>query len=252
MATFIGLSDFDEIGMPHNSPTVSTKTTHQEILRRTGKKHPRVLYIPTARLDSERYIDFFRSYYLELGCSEVDTLCLLKNPPSKQEIADKIFSADAIYVNGGNTFRMLRTWERLGVDTLLQRAHKQGTVIVGHSAGTVCWFAYACSDSFYKKHPFKLAGMGVFNAVLCPHYDSETVRQPALKKIMKRTPRLVAVALDDAAAIEIIDDSYRILTATPTAKARRMYWKRDQYVVEEIPSSNEFRDLKELLTKPGQ
>lgn len=251
MAAFIGLSDFDEIGRPRNSTPVSTKSTHQEILSRTGKKQPKVLYIPTAKDDREDYIAFFRNYYLGLGCSEVDVLRLLKNPPPKKEIASKIFSADAIYVNGGNTHRMLTTWKRLGVDELLKQAHRQGVVMSGHSAGTVCWFAYACSDSFYKKRPFKLTGMGVINAVLCPHYDSETVRQPALKKIMKRTPRLVAIALDDDAAIEIIDDGYRILTSTPTAKARRIFWKGGRYIIEEIPAAKEFGSLKTLLTKPS-
>lgn len=250
MPTFIGLSDWDEIGAPRGSTPISAKNIHQEVLKRTGKKHPKALYIPTARLDSEKYIDFFKKYYLELGCSEVDVLRLLKNPPSRQEIADKIFSADVIYVNGGNTFRMLRTWERLGVDRLLEQAHRRGIVMSGHSAGTVCWFAYACSDSFYKKQPFKLSGMGVFNAVLCPHYDSETVRQPALRKIMKRTPRLIAIALNDAAAIEIIDGKYRILAAAPAAKARRTFWKDGRYVIENIPIAKEFKDLNSLLAKP--
>ena len=93
-------------------------------------------------------------------------------------------------------------------------------------------------------------GMGVINAVICPHYDSETVRQPALKKIMKRTPRLVAIALDDDAVLEIVDDTYRILTTVSTAKARRMFWKDGKYVIEEIQHRKNFRDLKGLLAKP--
>jgi dipeptidase E len=252
MATFIGLSNWDEIGKPHSSRAISAKHIHQEVLKRTGKEHPRVLYIPTAKEDREDYIDFFRKYYLGLGSSEVDVLRLLKDPPSKKEITDKIFSADAIYVNGGNTHRMLSTWKRLGVYTLLQQAHRQGIVMAGHSAGTVCWFKYVCSDSFYKKQPFKLTGMGVINAVVCPHYDSETVRQPALKKIMKRTPHLVAIALDDDAVIEIVNDTYRILTTVPTAKARRMFWKDGEYVIEEIQQTTAFKDLKALLIKPNK
>lgn len=251
MATFVGLSDFGEIGTPRSSSGISTKSTHREILRRTGKEHPKVLYIPTARIDSEEYISFFRDYYMDLDCSKVDVLRLIKNPPPRKEIARKISSADAIYVNGGNTFRLLRVWGRLGVDKMLLRAYRQGTVMAGHSAGTVCWFAYGCSDSFYKKQPFKLTGIGIFKAVMCPHYDSETVRQPALKKIMKRTPGLVAITLDDAAAIEIISDEYRILKADPSAEARRAFWKNGRYVMEEIPATESFKSLKTLFSKPG-
>lgn len=250
MATLVLLSNWDEIGKPHGSRAISAKHIHQEVLKRTGKEHPKVLYIPTAKDDREDYITFFRKYYLGLGSSEVEVLRLLKDPPSKKEIAAKIFSADAIYVNGGNTHRMIATWKRLGVDTLLKQAYRQGIVMAGHSAGTVYWFKYVCSDSFYKKQPFKLTGMGVINAVICPHYDSETVRQPALKKIMKRTPRLVAIALDDDAVLEIVDDTYRILTTVPAAKARRMFWKDGEYVIEEIPQAKTFKSLKDLLTKP--
>lgn len=246
--TQVLLSNFTEMGEKFSD--VSTKKVHREILKRTGKKHPKVLYIPTAKEDSEDYIGFFRDYYGKLGCRKVDVLRLLKNPPPKKEIASKIAAADAIYVNGGNTHRMFQTWKRLGVDAMLKRAHRNGTVMAGHSAGTVYWFSYVCSDSFYKERPFRLTGLGVIDAVVCPHYDGEPVRQPVLKKIMKRTPRLVAIALDDAAAIEIVDDTYRILASTPTAKARRMYWRKEEYVVEEIPQSKSFRSLPELLSKP--
>lgn len=250
MTTLIGLSEFHEIDALGMRPTVSTKAIHQEIVARTGKKHPKVLYLPTAKNDREDYIDFFRQYYLDLGCSEVDALLLLKNPPSGKEISDKIFSADIIYVNGGNSHRMLATWKRLGVDKLLQQAHEQGIIMSGHSAGLVCWFSYACSNSFYTNKPFRLTGMGVYSAVVCPHYDSEPFRRPALKKIMKRTPGLVAIAFDDGTAIEIVDDTYRLLKIIDPAKARRTFWKEGKYIIEEIKSSEKFKSLRGLLEKP--
>lgn len=252
MPTFIGLSDWDEIGEPRGSTPISAKNIHQEVLRRTGKEHPSVLYIPTAKEDREDYITFFRKYYLELGCSEVDVLRLRKNPPSKREISDKIFSADAIYVNGGNTLRMMRTWMRLGIDKMLKQAHRQGIVMAGHSAGTVCWFTYDfCWMPEFTKRPFRLTGLGAVEAMGCVHYDSRPRQaHKDLKMMVKRTPRLVAIALDDDAVLEIVDDTYRILTTVPTAKARRMYWKKGEYIVEEIPATHDFKSLKALLTKP--
>jgi hypothetical protein len=68
---------------------------------------------------------------------------------------------------------------------------------------------------------------------------------------MKRTPKLVAIALDECAAIEIIDDTYRILAATPTSKARRTFWEDGQYIIEEIRPTRDFQDLKTLLTRPA-
>jgi dipeptidase E len=229
---------------------VASEKTHLEILARTKKKHPRVLYVPTAIDDSGGHIASFRQYYLSLGAGEVDVLRLIGEKPSSAKIKDKIFGADVVYVNGGNTYRMLKLWKRHGVDRMLKRAHRQGVIMSGYSAGAICWFRFGCSDSFYKKKPFKLTAMGMYRAVLCPHFDTESVRRPALKKIMARTPAMVSIALDENAAIELIDNRYRILTTQPTANARRTFWKNGRYVVEIIPPDGKFRDLETLLTKP--
>jgi len=222
----------------------------EEIIRLTGKPHPNVLYIPTAANDSEKHIKVFQKYYSqELGC-KVDVLRLLNEHPDTTEIKSKIAWADAIFVTGGNTHRTIATWKRYGVDSMLKQAHKNGTVMSGFSAGAICWFTYGNSDSFGKKNIFRVAGMGIFNALLCPHYDSEPHRQSALKKMMKRTYGIPAIVLDEYAGIEIIDGKYRFLTAKPNAKVRKAYWKDGEYIIEEHKPSKEFQDLKALLSKP--
>lgn len=227
---------------------------HQEVIRLTGKQKPRVLYIPTAADDSEEHIRVFQKYYTKLGC-KVDVLCLTREHPAKAEIKSKIVSADAIYITGGKTFRMMRKWERYGVDRLLWQAYERGTVMAGHSAGAICWFNYGCSNSFSdspspgKRKPFRVTALGIIDALLCPHYDSEPVRQPALKKIMQRTYGMNAIALDEYTGLEIVDDKYRILTAKPSAKARRIYWKAGRYVIDPIKPDKKFHKLSALLDK---
>ncbi len=222
---------------------------HREIIRLTGKRRPNILYIPTAANDAEARIEVFSDYYTkELG-AEVEVLRLLKEHPGQAEVRSKIAAADAVFVTGGNTHRTIATWKRYGVDSLLKQAYQAGTVMSGFSAGAICWFSYGNSDSFNKDNIFRVAAMGMFNALLCPHYDSEPHRQPALKKMMKRTYGMVAIALDEYAGIEIIDGTYRILAAKPTAKARRTYWKAGRYIIEEIKPSRQFRDLNRLLQK---
>jgi dipeptidase E len=255
MSTLFALSGFEEIesiaGSPDRPlPQVISEPTHRMILSRTGKKHPNVLYVPTAREDQEAFMRAFARYYRSLGCGEINFLCLIKDRPSVKEIRQKIAAADVIYVNGGNTYKMLATWKRYGVDQLLCEAYGQGTVMAGHSAGAVCWFSYGCSDSFYKRQPSKLTAMGVVPAVLCPHFDTEPVRQEALKHIMKRTPRLVALALGEHAALEIDNGVYRVLGTAPGAKARRLFWLHGAYVTQDIEPSEQPGDINILLTRP--
>jgi dipeptidase E len=230
---------------------IESRQAHEEIINLSGKKHPSVLFIPTAKNDSQDYIDGFRQYYLGLGCSKVDVLLLVDERPSKKEIKEKIISADIIYVNGGNTFRMLKIWKRRHhVERMLKSAYMNGTVMAGHSAGAICWFSNGNSDSFNKHHPIKVSALGLVDALLCPHYDTEPVRQKALKNMMKRTPRLVGLALDDASSIEIVDNKYRIINANETSKARRVYWSKGTYFIEEVKPSENFQMLDELLIKP--
>jgi dipeptidase E len=242
-----------EIGVPLVDGTLKhivVEGFHKQIIVRTGKKHPRVLFIPTAKDDSEEYIKGFQQYYASLGAGQVDVLRLISEKPSKKEIENKIMSADAIYVNGGNTYRMIRVWKKRGVDNLLKKAHKQGIVMAGHSAGAICWFTNGNSDSFNKHRPFKISALGIVDALLCPHYDTEPVRQKTLKKMLKLSRGSVAIALDECAAIEIIDDTYRVLTPATNALARRAYWQNGEYVIEEIRPTNTYKTLNGLIVMP--
>lgn len=248
MATIIAMGGGVFMGKDESQFPSEVRPVHEEIIRRIGKRHPRVLYIPTAANDSEKKIAGFNRYYSGLGCS-VDTLRLLRKRPDQAEIRSKINAADAVFVTGGNTHRTIATWKRCGVDALLRQAYKQGTIMSGYSAGAICWFQYGNSDSFSKEKIFRVTGMGIIKALMCPHYDSEPHRQPALKKMMKRTPGMVAIALDEYAAIEIIDGKYRILTSKPDAKARRVYWRRGEYMVEAIKTDGRFQSLGSLLSK---
>ncbi len=222
---------------------------HRQILKRTGKQHPNVLYIPTAKDDSESYITAFVKYYESLGCKKVEVLRLIRDNPSRNEISRMIAEADAVYVNGGNTHRMIGLWKRHGVDRMLKKAYQQGTVMSGHSAGAICWFSYGDSDSFNKHHPFRVGAMGWIDAIVCPHYDTEPERREALQKILRRTPRKMGIAIDECAALEIHDGQYRVLAVDAKSGARRTYWDQGKYVIEELPKKTQFESLSSLLQK---
>lgn len=238
----------DEDGVKH---PYEVKAIDKAIVELTGKKNPKLLFIPTASYDSESYYDVISKNFAKLGCT-TDVLYLSKTTDTKT-IKDKILSSDAIYVGGGNTLRMMTIWRRLGVDKLLKQAYKKDIVLSGLSAGSICWFICGNSDSRQYTNGsdqlIKVTGLGYIDALHCPHYDAEPHRQKDLKRMMKTTPKLVAIALDNCAALEVVDDKYRIVTSKPTAKARKCYWQKSKYIIEEIEIKKEYSDLKGLLTK---
>ena len=130
---------------------------------------------------------------------------------TKEEIEDKIMNTDIIYVGGGNSRRMLRRWKETGVDKLLYKAYEKGVVLSGLSAGSVCWFKYFTSDSDImdgiRNEYILLEGLGMINAVHCPHFDFEEGRRETLKNLMLKIEEpIVSIAIDNCAAIEIIND----------------------------------------------
>ena len=67
-----------------------TLAIDKEIIARSGKKKPKLLFIPTASSDSEGYVNIIKDYFgKKLHCS-VDVLYLIKEIPSKTVIAKKI------------------------------------------------------------------------------------------------------------------------------------------------------------------
>lgn len=223
----------------------------QEIVKASGKIQPNLLFIPTASLDNNAYIATITDYFQKLNCV-VDTLCLINQAPSANEIKTKILQADIIYVGGGNTLRMMNLWRRLGVDKLLQLAQNQGKVLCGVSAGSICWFNAGNSDSRKFKNPnadyIKVAGLGFIEALHCPHFDSESVRKDSLKKMLKKYPG-VAIALEDCTALQIVGVNYRILKNKPNANAYKTYWHAGNFYETIIPATENFKPLTQLLLK---
>lgn len=243
-----------EIVKPNNSggfDPAETTTIDKRIVELTEKANPKLLFIPTASGDSKDYFEKVKVHFSSLGCSKVDGL-FLDDYQSPEEIEEKILGYDAIYVGGGNTLRMMNAWKRTGVDNALKKAAMQNIVLSGLSAGSICWFACGNSDS--RKFTsgsdklIKVTGLGLIEALHCPHFDAEPHRQADLKRMMQRTPKLIAIALDDCCALEVIDDKYKIVKSKESAKAYKAYWKSKNYIVEEM-ANHDYQTLGQLLKK---
>ena len=229
-----------------------TKLVDELIVATARIRNPQVLLISTPSEDGQHDVDLyfsaFKKCYESLNCS-ISILKLIQEKPSRRQIEAAITSADIVYVSGGNSLRAMKTWRRLGLGELLRKAYEKGTVMSGLSAGAICWFKYGNSNSFYRNTPFRVQAMGWIEALLCPHYDTEPFRQAPFKGMIKRTPKLVGLALDEYAAIEIVNEAeFRVHAYKPGAKARKCYWYLGKYKTEEIKQMNRYAPLKELLT----
>ena len=229
---------------------VETTKIDSEIIRLSGKRKPKLLFIPTASSDAEGYVETVENHFGKSLRCVVDVLYLIKDKPSGQEIEKKILGSDIVYVGGGDTGKMLRAWKRTGTDKILRKAHERGIVLSGLSAGAICWFRYGSSDTKRfldrKAGLTSVRGLGLINATFCPHYGSEMGRKAHVKEMMKTTPG-VAMALDNCCAIEIVNGMFRILSSKRGANAYNVYWKRGKFHHELIPKGKGFAPLGNLL-----
>jgi peptidase E len=184
----------------------------------TGKPNPKVCLLPTAMGDSS---DSIVSWYDLMNQLECRPRHLRLFQPSKVDsFEDYLLDMDAIYVGGGNTLNMLAIWKEQGIDKVLQKALKKGIVLGGGSAGAICWFDQACTDS----RPGKLTaidGLGWLAGSACPHFDLEK-RRAAYPDLVLAGTLKDGLACDEGAGI-LFEDSklVRVVSSLPKATA----WK---------------------------
>ena len=234
------------IGGGSNLPKIDS-----EIIRRTNKKRPRALLIPTATYDRPDVYDAFQPRFGEHHGCETDVLYLLKNPPSLRTIRQKIMTSDIIYVSGGNPLKMMRRWRKLGVDRILRQAYKAQKVLCGVSAGAICWSAFGHSDSMKFYHPdnwdyIRVKALGLFPLLLCPHLDGEKRSESFCAMIARHGD--IGIGLDNSAALQIKGDKCRILSDSPNATGHKAYQNGKNVVMETLDTGSRFKPL-HLLTQ---
>jgi dipeptidase E len=166
------------------------------VLGLAGRERPRVLFVPTASADDARSTLWAFS---QLGDrAEVSHLPFFPWPPSG--LRELALEQDVIYVSGGNTANALAIWRTHGFDDILREAWEAGVVLAGWSAGMLCWFEAAVTDSFGPELQGMRDGLGFLPGSACPHYDGEHQRRPVYTRLVAANfPP--GVAADDCVAL---------------------------------------------------
>lgn len=146
----------------------------------SGKERPRICFFPTATGDSPVGIVWF--YEGWAGHGELSHAKFFPWPPA--DLREQALSQDVIVVGGGNTANMLAIWRLHGFDRILREAWEAGVVLTGGSAGMICWFEAAVTDSFGPQLEALRDGLGFLRGSACPHYDAEELRRPTYRRLV--------------------------------------------------------------------
>ncbi len=167
-------------------------------LRLTGKRRPRVCFVPTASGDSVEYVaKFLRAFR---GRADAGYLSLFRR--DARDLREYLLSQDVVYVGGGSTANVLAVWRLHGIDAILREAWRRGVVLTGISAGMLCWFESCVTDSFGPLAGLE-DGLGLLPGSACPHYDGEAQRRPTYHRLVSEG-LAGGYAADDCAALHFV------------------------------------------------
>lgn len=188
------------------------------ILSLTKKENPRITFLPQASNEDKEYIQKFESTFKSLGCLP-QWISLFGRVEHSWK--DKLLASDVIYVGGGNTRSMLALWREWGVDKLLKEAYQQGTILCGVSAGAICWFEEAVTDSVWPLGVVK--GLGFLKGSACPHYDSEAERPGAFRHLLSTKQVQEGIALEDYTGAHYVNDElFQIISSVRDQSAYKV------------------------------
>jgi peptidase E len=195
----------------------------------TGKKRPRICFMPTATGDPKATIDKWLENMKKFDCEPRVQKMFIASPRVKS-FEDELLTADAIYVGGGNTLNMIAIWKAQGVDKILRKAWEKGTVLGGGSAGSICWFEQGSTDS----RPAKLTPMdclGFLKGSNVPHYDGEKQRRPLYHDWLLKDEIKPGIACDNGVGAHFVNDElFKVVSTNAKAKAYKVARVGDKVV----------------------
>ena len=123
-----------------------------------------VLFVPFALTDHDAYT---KKVSAALALHGLETIGLHTSSDPRGMIA----SSQAIFVGGGNTFRLLATLQRLGLITSIQNAVDSGVRYMGASAGTnIAAPTIRTTNDMPIVQPSSFSALGLVPFQINPHY----------------------------------------------------------------------------------
>lgn len=164
-----------------------------------------VLYIPVAEEEISAYdqcFESFRQAYCQYGITNIE-MCVDLNQ------AGAIDVYTAIYIGGGNTFKLLKEIKESCFDRMLIEYLNKGGFVYGYSAGSIIFGKDIMATTYEDENNVGLADSKGLNLVkgfdICCHYLSD--KEYKRKRIQAYSMQSKGtIALPDGCAVFMEDD----------------------------------------------
>ena len=192
------------------------------VLALTGKERPRVCFVPTASGDADHYVvRFYRTFSARAETSHVSLFRRDRGAGAVEgDLRAHLLEQDVIYVGGGSVVSLLGAWLAHGLDRILEECWRNGTILCGGSAGSLCWFEEAVTA--FHGPPERVRGLGFLPYSSCVHYDAEPERRGEFHDHVVRG-MVAGYGADDGCALHFVGtELHDVITSKPNAGAYRV------------------------------
>lgn len=193
---------------------------------------PRLCIIATAVGDESGWLAAMHHAFSKLDMV-VSHLSLFPMP-NVDDVGAHLSRQDVIWVSGGSTANLLALWRLHGLDTVLHDAWQAGVVLMGVSAGSVCWHLGGTTDSFGLPLQPLTNGLGFLPYSNSPHYDAEPDRRPLMHQLVADGTLPDGYATDNGAGLVYRGtELHEVISESPTAIAYEV--RREGTTARETP-----------------
>jgi dipeptidase E len=180
---------------------------------------PKICLLPTASGDPEDQIARFRRSFAERDCVP-EAISLFRLGENPVDLREELLNQDVIYAGGGSMVNLIAIWRAHALDEILRECWREGILIVGQSAGGMCWFQGGITSS--QGEPAVAGGFGVLPGSACVHYLSEPVRRRAFLRAIAAGELEPGLGLEDQTGALFEDTE---LTETISAREGAAVWE---------------------------
>jgi cyanophycinase len=150
--------------------------------------------------------EMYRRIFGEMSVAEVNPLHAADRAQANDQAAARIVrDASGIFLTGGNQLRLSSTIGGTAVARAIQRAHREGAVIAGTSAGASAMsthmVAFGASGATPKQRMVQMAaGLGLLPGVIIDQHFEQRNRLGRLLAIIAQNPSLLGIGVDEDTA----------------------------------------------------
>jgi peptidase E len=198
-------------------------------------RHPRLCIVATALGENPAWLAALHHAFskLDMVVSHLNLFPM----PNFDDVEGHLADQDVVWVGGGSTANLLALWRLHGLDEIMRRVWQAGVVLMGVSAGSICWHLGGTTDSFGLPLQPITDALGFLPYSNSPHHDAEPQRRPLIHQLIADGTLPPGYATDNGAGLVYRGtDLHEAITEKPGALAYQIERHGDEARESPLPT----------------